>query len=73
MNIDEAVARACEEPTLVDALSWIAIWEVGRVVAQVREFDKTGVSTASHGGAYDTAFASCFRQVLARYTRVGGS
>lgn len=62
MNIDEAVARACMEPTLDDAISWIAVWENERVIAQVREFDKTGVSTAAQGN-WDTCFATCFKRV----------
>jgi len=36
MNIDEAVARACEEPTILKALSWMAVWESERIVVQAR-------------------------------------
>lgn len=67
MNIYEAVTRACQEPTLVDALTWIAIWETGRIVLQAQEFERTGVSTAGHGGAYDTCFRLCFDRVLERF------
>lgn len=67
MNYKDVVARACQEPTLAEALSWIAVWETERVVAQVRAFDETGVSTASHGGSHDTCFLLYFKEVLALY------
>lgn len=64
MNIDDAVAKACEEPTLVKALSWIAVWETERVVKQAIQWKETGVSTASHGGGWDTCFETCFDRVV---------
>ena len=63
MNLKEAVEKACQEPTLTEALTWIAVWETGRVVEQVREFERTGISTASHGGSGDTLFKVCFEEV----------
>jgi hypothetical protein len=67
LKIDAAVARACEEPTLVDALSWIAVWESERAIRQAIEWKRTGVSTASHGGGWDTCFKHCFEAVMARW------
>lgn len=70
MNVTQAVERACQEPTLAQALSWIAVWETERVVRQVREFDRTGISTASHasdGAQWDTCFLFLFKEVLALY------
>lgn len=64
MNIDEAVTRACEEPSLVKALSWIAVWENDRAVKQAFRWKETGVSTASHGGGWDTCFELCFERVM---------
>ena len=69
MNIDEAVIRACEETTLVSALSWIAVWETERVVAQAVRCDETGVRTASHGGKWDTCFGYCFSRLLAAWEK----
>lgn len=69
MNLDEAVKDACAESTLVEALSKIAIWECGRVVEQARRFDETGVSTAGHGGAYDTCFRLCFQRVMDEWSK----
>lgn len=67
MNFDKAVAQACEEPTLVDALSWIAIWESEHAVRQALEHARTGVSTASHGGGWDTCFKHCFEAVMTKW------
>jgi len=67
MKIDEAVKRACEEPTLKAALGWIAIWECERAMAQRDEWKRTGVSTAGNGGGWDTLFEYCFDLVLSSY------
>lgn len=64
MNTDYAVLRACREPTLVDALSWIAIWESDRAVRQALEQQRTGIGTATPGQAWDTCFKFCFKRVL---------
>lgn len=65
MRIDEAVKRACEESTLLDALSWIAVWESDRVVRQAKHFFETGERTGAHPGtAWDTCFEICFKQVF---------
>lgn len=70
MNLKEAVTRACLEPTLVEALTWIAVWESERVVAQAREFDRTGIRTGAHGGAWDTCFKICFESVMDAWVSV---
>lgn len=56
MNLEEAVTKACEMPTLVDALTYIAIWETERVVKQARE-----------NSTWTTCFKVCFDMVLDRY------
>lgn len=54
MNVDEAVKKACEQKTLVDALTYIAIWECDRAVQQ-----------ALHSqGLYETCFEVCLSKVL---------
>lgn len=67
MNLQEAVQRSCEESTLVDALSWIAVWECERAIQQARKFFDTGISTASDGKGWDTCFKLCFKEVMANY------
>ena len=57
MNITEATKRACEEPTLLDALSWICVWESERVVKYVRE----------HEGRWETCFKLCLGEVMENY------
>jgi len=34
MTFDAAVERALQEPTLVEALTWIAVWDCDRAVRQ---------------------------------------
>lgn len=63
MNINEAVEKACKEPTFLEALAWIAVWENDRAVKQAIEHEKTGVSTAGNGGNWDTLFLFCFKEV----------
>jgi len=64
VNIDEAVKKACEEPTLVKALAWIAIWESERVVRYVVQHPEQ---------PWDTCFQLCFERVLERYTTLYGA
>lgn len=73
MNIEEALTRACAEPTLVKALSWIAIWETERVAQQAVQHEKTGVSAAACGGKWDTCFDLCFTNVIARWKAMASS
>ena len=70
MNLKEAVEKACEQPTLLDSLNWIAAWETERVVKQVRDFDRTGISTTSHGGGWDTYFRICFEEIMKERMRL---
>jgi len=68
MNVVEAAKKACEEPTLSEALSWIAVWENDRAVKQALENTKTGNLTGSHhGGLWDTCFGVCFDKILELY------
>jgi hypothetical protein len=61
-----------EEPTLAKALARIAIWESDRAIRQALEWQRTGVSTASHGGAWDTCFNHLFQLAFERWvTRRG--
>lgn len=72
MNISQAVVRACEEPTLVEALSWIAVWESEHAIKQALLWKETGVSTASHGGGWDTCFKYCFTLVFQEWSNIKG-
>ena len=63
MDIDEAVDRACKEPTIVDALSWICVWESERVVKQVRE----NFGSGANGADWDTCFRVCLQKVIKKY------
>lgn len=63
MNITQATSRACEEPTLIDALSWICVWESERAIEQARERYGNGVD----GSGWDTCFKYCLTQVMENY------
>ena len=56
MNIDKAVSVACAEPTLLDALTWIAIWECERAIKQ-----------AKNNPTWETCFKRALDQVLKQY------
>ena len=67
----EAVEKACQQPTLVDALSWIAIWETERVVRQAHLFFTTGERTPD-GAGWETCFKHLFSRVMERWTVLHG-
>lgn len=66
-NIEEAVEIACKEPTLVEALGWIATWEGERAIQQAKRFFETGERTGSDGAAWDFCFTYCFERVIDIY------
>lgn len=64
MNLKEALDRALEEDTVLDALSFLAIWEGERAIRQRDECLRTGTSTASHEGTYDTCYRATFEALF---------
>lgn len=58
-DIDQAADRACQESTLIRALSWIAVWESERVVKQARANPQ-----------WETCFRRCFEAVFKRWADV---
>ena len=64
MNIKEAVEKACEEPTLIDALSWICVWESERAIAQA----KLNLVDAD-GKGWDTCFKFYIERVFEVYKK----
>ncbi len=70
MSLNEAVDRACAEPTYLRALSWMADWECDRAIRQALRQKETGISTAAHG-LWDTCFDHCFRAVALRWVAQG--
>lgn len=50
------IDRACQEPTLVKALAYIALWESERIVRWAREHDQ-----------WDSCFEFLIGQVMERY------
>ncbi len=62
MNLKEATKIACREPTLLDALTWICVWESERIVKQakkeIRDMD---------GKGWDTCFKICLKSIIDNY------
>lgn len=65
-NIDAAVDRALAEPTLADALVFLAIWENDRAVKQAIKNHESG-ERAPNGALWETYFALCFKRLLRKY------
>ena len=65
MKIDEAVKKACQEPTLLDALSYICVWESERAIEQARHRYGSGTD----GVGWDTCFKHCLRLVMEQYDK----
>lgn len=64
MNITEATEKACQEPTLLDALSWICVWESERIVKQAKKNLRDADSKN-----WDTCFRFCIKQVMEKYNQ----
>jgi len=64
MNITEAVEKACQQPTLLDALSWICVWESERVVKQAKK-ELQDID----GKGWDTCFKVCLKSVMEKYNK----
>lgn len=62
MTLIEASRRACEQPSFIDALTWIAVWETERVVKQARR-----------QSTWETCFRVCFEQVSSDWATKGAS
>jgi hypothetical protein len=59
MNITEALYEANKKPTLAAALSYMAIWDMERIVKYVRENE----------GTWDSCFGTCFEPVLVHWAQ----
>jgi hypothetical protein len=65
MNINEATIIACQQPTLLDALTWICIWENERAIKQATE----NLGSGSNGAGWDTCFKICLENVMNKYPK----
>ena len=68
MNFTEAIDRACKEPTLVEALSWISLWECERVIPIAHEFKLGNKIAGPDGQGWDTCFKFLLQEVMEAYT-----
>ncbi len=66
MNISQATERACKQPTLLDALAWICVWESERIVKQAKRNLRD-----AEGKGWDTCFKACLKSVMEKYFQNG--
>ena len=64
MLFNEATNEACRQPTLLDALSWICVWESERAINQAR----FNFGSGSNGAGWDTCFKICLQRVMEEYS-----
>lgn len=67
MNYTQAVDKACEEPTLLDALSWISLWECERVIPVAHSFLNGEKKRGPNGHGWDTCFEFLLKEVMEQY------
>ncbi len=60
-GFEEAKMRALEEPTLLDALAWIAVWECERAIKQAKRNEFAG---------WDACFKYCFQAVMTAWEKL---
>lgn len=68
MDLESAVDRACREPTLLDAISWIALWECERVIPKAHSFLNGETSRNADGMGWETCFKYAINEVMKAYT-----
>jgi len=68
MTFVEIIQNACEQPTLVKALSYAAICENDRAVKQAME----NYGSGANGAGWDTCFEFLFKELLREYKGPSG-
>jgi hypothetical protein len=63
----DAIKMACAQPTLVEALSWIAVWECQQAAVKYHTYCVTGVHQGGNGEGYDTHFKWYFDRIIQSY------
>ncbi len=67
MTLNEVIDQACKEPTLLDALSWIATWECERVIPEAHEFLSGRKERQVDGTGWTTCFHWLIKEVMEQY------
>lgn len=57
-EFNEITATALKEPTLAEALAFVAVWEMERIVKRVKEHPAE---------PYESCFRYCFAIILEKY------
>jgi hypothetical protein len=67
MNLSQATKAACKELTLLDALSFICVWESERVVKQAHKNLTDNTPANGSGAMWETCFKTCIKSVIDNY------
>lgn len=67
MNFTEAIDKACEESTLLNALSWISVWECERVIPVAHSFLNGEKNHGPNNQGWDTCFKFLLKEVMEQY------
>lgn len=67
MNFEAAIDEACKQPTLLDALSWIAVWECERVIPNAHSFLNGERSRNENGQGWETCFKFVIDETMKAY------
>lgn len=71
MNFTEAINKACQQPTLIEALAWISTWECERVIPEAHKFLNGDKPRGPDGQGWDTCFGFLIKQVMIAYIQEG--
>jgi len=64
-TFEEIINKACQEPTFLDALTYVCICESERIVKQVT----TNYGSGRDGAGWDTCFKIYLKEILIRYNK----
>lgn len=67
MNFQEAVDKACKEPTLLDALSWICVWENERVIPIAMDAKLGKIPRGPNSQGWNSCFKFLIKEVMEQY------
>lgn len=68
MNLSDVIDRACQEPTLLDALAWVSVWECERVIVEAHKVLNNQTPRNADGSGWSTCFKFLIKETMEQYT-----
>jgi len=68
MNFIQAVDKACEQPTLLDALTWICVWHCEDKAVEAHKFLNNEKPRGPDGEGWNTCFKFIIKETMEAYT-----